>query len=207
MYVLYNCLIRISCTTWRWSLSSTETCSCTLCSKYFIFYQSSTHTLNIIYTKVDSFSLLQSRHINLTAEQINCTRLSTGEGKAFPTRAMKLYWSSTSVLDGNVRSSSRSRRLLTPLRNFCTSQSQFGRFDKEKSLVNLPRIETRFLGLPIRCLITSQIPISRPLSCKDTQLIKLGLSLIYYLVFRYGHLNSRCKTYYVKDFRDFPQIT
>jgi len=29
MYVLYNCLISISCTTWRWPLSSAETCSCT----------------------------------------------------------------------------------------------------------------------------------------------------------------------------------
>jgi len=28
----------ISCTTWRWSLSSAETRSCTLCRKYFIFY-------------------------------------------------------------------------------------------------------------------------------------------------------------------------
>jgi len=39
MYVLYNYLISISCTTWRWPLSSAETCSCTLCRKYFIFYQ------------------------------------------------------------------------------------------------------------------------------------------------------------------------
>jgi len=39
MYVLYSCLISISCTTWRWPLSSAETCSCTLCRKYFIFYQ------------------------------------------------------------------------------------------------------------------------------------------------------------------------
>jgi len=31
MYVLYNCLISISCTTWRWPLSSAETCSCILC--------------------------------------------------------------------------------------------------------------------------------------------------------------------------------
>jgi len=33
------CLISISCTAWRWPLSSAETCSCTLCGKYFIFYQ------------------------------------------------------------------------------------------------------------------------------------------------------------------------
>jgi len=39
MYILCNCLISISCTTWRWPLSSTETCSCTLYRKYFIFYQ------------------------------------------------------------------------------------------------------------------------------------------------------------------------
>jgi len=36
---LYNCLISISCTTWGWPLSRAETCSCTLCRKYFIFYQ------------------------------------------------------------------------------------------------------------------------------------------------------------------------
>jgi len=39
MYALCNCLISISCTTWRWSLSNAETCSCTLCRKYFTFYQ------------------------------------------------------------------------------------------------------------------------------------------------------------------------
>jgi hypothetical protein len=30
MSLPYNCLISISCKTWRWSLSSAETCSCTL---------------------------------------------------------------------------------------------------------------------------------------------------------------------------------
>jgi len=39
MSVLCNCLISISYTTWRWLLSSAETCSCTLCTKHFIFYQ------------------------------------------------------------------------------------------------------------------------------------------------------------------------
>jgi len=43
MYVLYNCLISISFTTWRWPLSIAETCSCILCRKYFIFY-----TINIV---------------------------------------------------------------------------------------------------------------------------------------------------------------
>jgi len=32
-------LISISSTTWRWPLSSAETCSCTLRRKYFLFYQ------------------------------------------------------------------------------------------------------------------------------------------------------------------------
>ena len=35
----FNVEVRISCTTWRWPLSSAETCSWTLCRKYFIFYQ------------------------------------------------------------------------------------------------------------------------------------------------------------------------
>jgi len=35
----FNHEVRISCTTWRWPLSSAETCSCTLYRKYFIFYQ------------------------------------------------------------------------------------------------------------------------------------------------------------------------
>jgi len=39
MYVLYNSLVSISCATWRWPLSSAETCSCTMRRKYFIFYQ------------------------------------------------------------------------------------------------------------------------------------------------------------------------
>jgi len=39
MYFSYNSLISISCTTWRWPLSSAETCSCTLCRKHFMFYQ------------------------------------------------------------------------------------------------------------------------------------------------------------------------
>jgi len=40
-YIRYNYMFRrllsISCTTWRWPLSSAETCSCTLCNKYYIY--------------------------------------------------------------------------------------------------------------------------------------------------------------------------
>jgi len=110
------------------------------------------------------------------------TRLNTGEGKALCTQVITLYSCSASVLDGNEWPSSRSRPPFPPYRpnrNFCTSQSRFGHFEVEKSLVTLQGIETRYLGLPIPCLITSQIPISRLLICKDTELIKLGLSLIY----------------------------
>jgi len=35
----FKVLISTSFTTWRWLLSNAETCSCTLCRKYFIFYQ------------------------------------------------------------------------------------------------------------------------------------------------------------------------
>jgi len=52
----YNCLLSISCTNWRWPLSSAETCSCTLCSKYYIHTSTikyscvkQVHTLHLVY--------------------------------------------------------------------------------------------------------------------------------------------------------------
>ena len=68
--------------------------------------------------KVDSFSLHYSTTKKLSAEQINCTKLSKGEGNIFPTHAPKLHLFSTSVLDGNEWPSSRLRQLLPPLSRF-----------------------------------------------------------------------------------------
>ena len=39
---LYNCLLSDSCTTWRWPLSSAETCSCSLCNNIYIYSHLST---------------------------------------------------------------------------------------------------------------------------------------------------------------------
>jgi len=37
----YNYLLSISCTTWRWPLSSAEICSCILCIKFntYLYHQ------------------------------------------------------------------------------------------------------------------------------------------------------------------------
>jgi len=44
MYILYNCLLSIPRTTWRWPLSSAETYSCTLCRKCTVVLDEYTHS-------------------------------------------------------------------------------------------------------------------------------------------------------------------
>jgi len=63
-----NCLLSISCTTWRWPLLRAETCSCILCSKYYIY----------IYVPLPSNKVVLNKYIHSTL------------GKAIPLRALKV---------------------------------------------------------------------------------------------------------------------